>query len=866
MILTSRLRQVAMRTYSFVLLVALLLLLIAPTTLYAQNPVPLWKLSSGEFGRIRDTSLAVGRTDLNNSLFIRLLYSSFGQDDAVLVVTFSNQDGTFRQSYPVEIFSYKDKNKKVEIYGPQYYEGQDQLSVSFDLVLLKKDTMLRYKDKFDTFFKPAATFIPIIAQASGYIEKAWDAMKGVMPDTKTESLGAVPIIRMTDLDLPSTENRWFLLGNADALASAAALQRFPAASTDSLQPTLPVEFSKGKNRLLLVSITKGSIPPSFSDLAKRQSELLGDTKKQRIGKLGIKIINPYDSNRTQEELAMSRIFSGFLALTELANVRKGLKTDFAVTWVFDEFKQGQAQGSDSGSIIKLSPDNEARVSHAFASFFDYEGLPNSSNEKGLPSIAAWDEWLDKRKGAGSIEWYPAEADATHPNVKVGVAPYGKATTKYVRGFINQNLPTANPNAQLDMKTRIQSMGKDIARLRNLLSVFRPTETEPWLFYEQQYTAQWIRDHLEGISDLPTQPLKSDQDVKLFGDAFEKQLTTSKVLQREGNKWRFVPVGSYVADAFTAALPTVPTSTNPNKQEALRKIYLLLIDPVTADPEITSAKDLADLSLFLNRTFPPDMLSKKNFTEMGFNDYFRNNVLKVENLGTRSVINVPQRSGEVLSKMKYAEGLFSSDIKPAFDTPGSINELKTRRLEALRQLAQVLNNNLVDLSIRQKTLAFLRNYVPSIIDAAASPVQDTAYINLWSAKLMGSEGLITKSKLTWSDDVPGFVEMGSADDLSEITSIRSLYDAIKDTPAVEPTGGKDVTVERLIKIACTISNSVAQRDAAFKLLQLMVELPQSVDQGSCQSYELFRSQGYSWVNGKYRLNPIASVPASPSPTP
>lgn len=816
------------------------------------------------------------RIGASDPIIIRARYYNKSGDGAILILNFLDEVENLNIRIPVALFEPKDvAGKDLILYGPQFYDGRKALKIVPEILVLKSETFKKYKELFNGYLKEAVDLIPVIGQASKFVDIGWNTAEKFYGKNETETFQ--PIILSRDSNQPlGTSERWYLLANRDALEKIPQDMSFSAPGGQDNLPALPDGVSIG-GRVVFVSITRSERAISFSRMSERTEAFFQNTKS-RLDRAGLKLDNPYTAEGVESDLIIRRNFEVFLSMMELAREiasapgnSQTVTTEEAVRTLFETFKVGQLN-LDTGALPKLSVVKDQQVSTLLTRIFEYRDLSGSlvagqREEPGLHSIIAWYNWLDKRlkkistepNGEPTIVFDDLKARGT-VLTPVGVYPFAKAYPRYAVSYLFGLWPSsASVSAQNTISQRLSIMRENIKRMREIRRIFHSTELEPWLRFEQRAVALWLTAHLQGLpADLPTADFRSEDEVSNFADRLDDFLSTAKVLEpveNQDNKWRFGTLTNYITSAFFADLKRINSeSTILDKHQAIVDSYSKIVE---TSVKVLSQEEQDAVGKAIAEKFPTD-LNGKNFSFSS--GYFEKTILIFSPSAPETKVISAERTEDLFRLISEVQSLTSNDVKSlssVFTIPAS--SLNNKRRDALVRVFNLFRSGTVSFSLSSKAIQFISKMVD---DKTLSNLPSTqATLDSW----IGA-ATTRLPNIRWNDAKRQFDSFDSDPLLNEVKDIetqlsegcdRSSSNSMRNC-SEEPLRAKEL-IQRLYETVCDKENiSVTVRNRSLEVLKKFVDVPESTLNDATNKCQLYKTQypldRLEWKQGIYRLRP------------
>jgi hypothetical protein len=864
------------------------------------QPVRLYKHPNGVFNNVVAVTAPQDKIFTNRPLVIRARYYSKSGAPSILVFNLTDDVNNVKLRYPVAIFD-KDDTKEVIFYGPQFYDGRNEFKITPEILVLKSEQYAKYKDTFTKFFGTALSLVPVLGQASKFIDMGWKTAEDVLDLDKNKTEKFDPIIirrdvnatmRIADNPQLATLPTWYVMANKDAAPAISSQLASGFRDPDgSDRPGLTANLGKG--RALFVSIIPDVRALSSQEISERVNAFF-DSARDRLDKANLETNNPFSGETVQADLEIRRNFETFLSTIEFVRSLKDLNSDNqaarpttenAVKALFANFKAGQ-QAAPGTPFVKLKPVLEQQVAAKLSRLFEFRtvsGATITEEEPGLRNLIAWSNWLDKRVTATGVN--PAAITfneiQSFSSGALTVGPFAKANPSFAIKSVENLLP-ANASTSQKIEERLKAMQANIKKLREVKDIFNSTDSNPWLRFEQRAAAEWIVSHLQGMDPLPSTDFKSDDDVKRFADKLDQFLTTAKVFEpiNAANKvWRFRPIVEYVEEDLRTKLRSVATNQQVlNKHDALENVYFTVVNPaldfMTKEEKETVAASLAE-------RFPKDV-GGKSLSIVVPRSYFDNTILTTTLVGGAPEILVAgtvaasdnRDVATMLQRIKFTDASTTpntSDLSSKLNVPKS--SLNTQRRNALRAVFTLVQTPGIDFSIALRGVDYISKMV-AINSPPARPTNRTelqTWITVMSPQITNS---------TWKEDMGRFVPsttLGGADPDVVLIKEQLTNGCDPDAPvgtancSVEPSGvdatGKAL-IQRLYDIICDVAgNSAIKRSQAEDVLRDFIDVPQAVLTAAPEKCSVYTTtyavNKLVWREGKYRLLPPPPAPAPPT---
>jgi hypothetical protein len=786
-----------------------------------------------------------------NQLAIKGYYYDYaGGKDALLIADIKSEDGSYDLSYPVAFLERGSRGEQsIPIYGPWFYDGVKDLTIKLTLLKLNDEWNQERKERFSQIFSSVGNFIPLLAPLAPAVpfleqgkkigEGAWDLYTSIRKNNKNEELdlGTFKLSRTKgtvkiqvgneqphDEELPALSEGWYVMAEQKYRVPYRAL-----AYSAQGQEKRPGFQGMDKSRVVVVRVEPSQPTTAFSALSRRLAEFL-KAQEPRLNRNNIALTNPFNKEHLAMSAHLQRLLSSYLAILALrTQTDKTAQEPFS--WLLSELDRGQRTGADDKVYMRLTGDQEKQVATALTKFFKYQrtgaGAPETNDElQGFGSLLAFNNWLivrtEKFKPTNSCQqvfrWNPLINDsAINP-------AYVTASDCYALSLAESLLPK-KPEQAVDVPD-YDAMAGNIRNLREgLQKILRPQPTDPFMFFEQQSVAEWVRSTFPNL-ELGDAP-KNSAEVEKFATELDRKLGAAKVLvwNKDSSKWEMPTIHEDALSRFAKARRDVgkKTSTESNHhaelQQALRKY-------IRAARAHMSAQEIKELNKGLDNIFPK--VNSQAYSEIEFPRIFDEALFSV---GSSGEVKISEGGQIVTPKLRFWRSVYDNTATIPLEAR---DELQKKSL--LIALLQDNNAPTQELAVKQAVMNFVRAYAPATSDKPAATQAET---DAWYPRAISK---LQSNSVRFRPNQGKFIDT-SNESLDVARGAASGWEEAREG-AVEPEEG----VKRLNDVIALLDPAVtpgpAARGEILATLKQYVTLPAELNQDNptLEDYKQFRD---SW---------------------
>jgi hypothetical protein len=379
------------------------------------------------------------------------------------------------------------------------------------------------------------------------------------------------------------------------------------------------------------------------------------------------------------------------------------------------------------------------------------------------------------------------------------------------------------------------MGEQIDALRQgLLTIFRPTSGEPFMLFEQQAVADWMRQSFSNLGiDIPGS-FKSSDEVAEFAAKLDKVLSNKKVVIYDASQKSiaFQDIVPYARRLFGKEVAQIGPGITTDQTAKLRELVNVYIIPAR---KRMSADEQAELDKALGASLV-DNVTNTPIGAMGYARFFEDNLFSIASDGS---IITTEADKNLTKAIRYWRAVYQS--------PDSVPVTARKALLIPGPLVDFMDSYLQQsnrpMSHYLRAIAFIRESAPALSDI---PVPTTT-------EKMKDWDLAARNKLNTFKYLPVLGQFGDEPvlEVGIINTIDFNFSEAKRLGVLTPQGGIDDLRKLARYYADSSSNSNKIQSAAKKTLQAYVTLPSNQDGGTNPYLDFVEKWDPRWYEGTWQ---------------